>query len=259
VVSGVVRWDRVRGAGQHPEREDPFARLSGVQSLDGRSGVFVVVEGPDGAGKSGAAARLVEALRAGGHAVTSVREPGGTPIGEALREVLLRSEAADRSPLADALLFSAARAELVSRVIRPALDRGEVVVTDRYATSTMAYQGYGGGVDLARLADLERVATGGLRPDLVLLIDVPVEAGLARRQAGGGGETRFEEWFDRDFHQRVRDGYLAMAAADPDRWRIVDGSRTPAEVSEEVLDHVRTLLARSPVDDPTVAPARIMG
>jgi dTMP kinase len=175
--------------------------------------------------------------------VVAVREPGGTPIGEALREVLLRTGTVDRSALADALLFSAARAELVARVIRPALARGDLVVTDRYATSTMAYQGYGGGVDLARLAELERVTTGGLCPDLVVLIDVSVEEGLARRTAHGGGEMRFEEAFDRSFHQRVREGYLAMAAADPDHWRVVDGARPEVAVIADVVREVQALLA----------------
>lgn len=250
-MGAMTRWDGAgwsgwlcRGSSTSVagDASEPFARLADVQQTEGRPGRFVVVEGPDGAGKSGAAGQLVETLRAEGHTVTAVREPGGTPLGEALREVLLRADAADRSALADALLFSAARAELVTRIIRPALVRGEVVVTDRYATSTMAYQGYGGGVDLGRLADLELVTTGGLRPDIVVLIDVPVEEGLARRIAHGGGETRFEEAFDRGFHQRVRDGYLAMAAADPGRWRVVDGARPPEAVCVDVARHVRALL-----------------
>jgi dTMP kinase len=202
-------------------------------------GLFVVLEGPDGAGKSGAAASLVEALRGAGLDVVATREPGGTPIGEALREVLLRAGAVERSGLADALLFNAARAELVRTVIQPALERGAVVVSDRYAMSSTAYQGYGAGVPLDDLRALERVATGGLRPDLVVLVDVPVEAGLARRQAGAGGETRFEEAFDRAFHERVRKGYLTMAAEDPARWRVVDGTPPPAQVAGEVLAAVR--------------------
>ena len=206
-------------------------------------GLFVVLEGPDGAGKSAAAASLVRELRAAGHDVVATREPGGTPIGEALREVLLRAGAVERSGIADALLFSAARAELVRAVIRPSLERGAVVVSDRYATSTAAYQGYGSGVPLDELGTLERVATGGLRPDLVVLIDLPVEAGLARRGAGAGGETRFEEAFDRAFHERVRQGYLAMAAADPARWLIVDGTRSAAEVAADVLAIVRGRLS----------------
>ena len=209
-----------------------------MEDVERGTGLFVVLEGPDGAGKSAAAGSLVRGLRASGRVVTATREPGGTPIGEALREVLLRSGVVERSGLADALLFSAARAELVQQVIRPALTRGELVVSDRYATSTMAYQGYGAGVPLDQLAHIEQVATGGLQPDLVVLIDVPVEAGLARRGAARGGETRFEELFDGAFHERVRAGYLAMAAADPGRWRIVDGTRSEAEVADEVLDIV---------------------
>lgn len=236
---GVVR---VAARRHEPGAEAPFARLPPVEGQAGRMGPFVVIDGPDGAGKSGVAMRLVEVLREEGRAVTQVREPGGTPLGEVLREVLLRAGAVDRSSLADALLFSAARAELVTRVIRPALERGDLVITDRYATSTMAYQGYGGGVDLERLARLERVATGGLVPDLVVLIDVPVTEGLRRRIAQGGGETRFEERFDSEFHQRVREGYLAMAAADPARWRVVDGSRSPRQVAAEVEQHVRSVL-----------------
>ncbi|MBX3029992.1 MAG: dTMP kinase [Chloroflexi bacterium] len=204
--------------------------------------MFVVLEGPDGAGKSGAAASLVAALRAAGHEVTPTREPGGTPIGEALREVLLRAGVVERSGLADALLFSAARAELVQEVIRPALARGSIVVSDRYATSTTAYQGYGSGVPLDQLLLLERITTGGLRPDLVVLIDVPVEAGLARRGVAAGGETRFEEAFDREFHERVRDGYRAMAAADPTRWRVVDGTRSEADVARDVVAIVTSRL-----------------
>jgi dTMP kinase len=231
-----------------------------VDDRQGGTGLFVVLEGPDGAGKSGAAARLVDALRAAGTTVTATREPGGTPIGEALREVLLRSGVVERSGIADALLFSAARAELVRQVIRPALARGEVVVSDRYATSTAAYQGHGAGVPLDELARLERIATGGLRPDLVVLIDVPVEAGLARRGAARGGETRFEEAFDRAFHERVREGYLAMAAADPDRWRIVDGTRPEADVARAVLDLVQHRLARSAgVGEPDPVGIRITG
>ena len=215
----------------------------------------MVLEGPDGAGKSKAAARLVRALRDSGRVVVAVREPGGTPLGEALRDILLRAGVVDRTPVADALLFSSARAELVSEVIRPALASGAIVVCDRYATSTAAYQGYGGGVDLAQLASLEALATGGLRPDLILLIDVPVEDGLARRAAGTGGETRFEDHFDHEFHARVREGYLAMAAADPMRWRILDGTRSEADVGGAVLDEVERLLSRN---EPFVAPARTM-
>lgn len=228
-------------------------RLPSVDAAARRSGLFVVLEGPDGAGKSRAAAALTTWLRDEGRSVVAVREPGGTPLGEALRDILLRAGVVDRTPVADALLFSAARAELVSQVIRPALATGAVVVCDRYATSTTAYQGYGGGVDLARLASLEALATGGLKPDLILLLDIPVEAGLGRRAAGGRGETRFEEHFDVEFHARVRQGYRDMADADPSRWRILDGTRPEAEVAHAVIAQMQLLLAP---DEPLVVPAR---
>jgi dTMP kinase len=234
-------------------RRRPPGRLLGVDTGQASSGLFVVLEGPDGAGKSRAAAALVDQLRSTGRTVVAVREPGGTPLGEALRDILLRAGVVDRTAVADALLFSAARAELVSEVIRPALRAGAIVVSDRYATSTTAYQGYGGGVDLEQLASLERLATGGLRPDLILLIDVPVDAGLARRAAGVHRETRFEEHFDRAFHERVRVGYLEMAAADPERWRILDGTRTEADVARAAADHVQGLVMNG---EPFVALAR---
>jgi dTMP kinase len=183
-----------------------------------------------------------------GLAVTTTREPGGTPLGEQVRAVLLDPGPAVRGPIADALLFNAARSQLVADVIRPALERGEVVISDRYATSTMAYQGYGGGLDPSVLAAVQAWATGGLLPDLVVLIDVPVEVGLARRDAGHAAElTRFEdaERHDLAFHRRVRDGYLAMAAADPGRWRVVDGRGTTDEVAARVADAVDPVLVRA--------------
>lgn len=205
-------------------------------------------EGPDGAGKSLQATRLAEQLRAEGHAVTHTREPGGTRLGEQVRQVLLDPGPVPRGPVADALLFNAARSQLVPEVIRPALERGEVVVCDRYATSTMAYQGYGSGVDRDLLAAIEAWVTGGLRPDLVLVFDVPVEVGLARRNAGVATElTRFEDSARHDlgFHQRVREGYLKMAADDPARWVVLDGADTPDAVAAEVGRIVNAFLLRS--------------
>jgi dTMP kinase len=154
-----------------------------------------------------------------------------------VRAILLDPGMVARGPMADALLFNAARSQLVSEVIRPALERGEVVVCDRYATSSAAYQGYGSGLDQAALAALAELATGGLSPDLVVLIDVPVEVGLARRDAGRADErTRFEDGRRHDlaFHRRVRAGYLEMAASDPSRWRVVDGQAPSDEVSRQV-------------------------
>jgi dTMP kinase len=215
-------------------------------------GLFIVLEGPDGAGKSVQATRLAARLRDMGLAVTTTREPGGTPLGEQVRAVLLDPGPAVRGPVADALLFNAARSQLVAEVIRPALERGEVVISDRYATSTLAYQGYGSGLDRSVLSTIQAWVTGGLMPDLVVLIDVPVEVGLARRDAGHAAElTRFEdaERHDLAFHRRVREGYLEMATADPERWQVVDGSGSADAVAAEVARAVDDLLVRAGASD----------
>jgi dTMP kinase len=163
-------------------------------------------------------------------AVTATREPGGTPLGEALREVLLRRDQLELDARAEALLMCASRAHLVERVIRPALDRGEAVVCDRFADSTLAYQGYGRGLDLDELRRVIAFATGGLRPDLVVLLDLPPAAGLARKRAR---PDRFEAE-DAEFHARVREGYHALAATDGDRWLSLD-ARERAEVLADVI------------------------
>jgi len=184
-------------------------------------------------------------LRAAGHDVVTTREPGGTIVGESVREVLMYSPAGSLDAATDALLFNAARRRNTSEVIRPALERGSVVICDRYGDSTRAYQGYGGGVPMAQLDDVIALATGGLVPTRTILVDVPVEAGLARRHAGESrGLTRFEtddEAHGKPFHERVRDGYHQMAAADPVRWRIVDGTRAPDEVAEQIWEAVADL------------------
>lgn len=223
------------------------------------AGRFVSLEGPDGAGKSRAAARLADHLRARGTAVTTTREPGGTRLGEKIREILLDPGAVARGPEADALLFNAARSQLVREVIRPALERGDVVICDRFAGSTLAYQGYGAGVDLASLRLVEALAVDGTRPDLVLLLDAPVEVGLTRRGRGDPAElTRFEDAarHDRAFHERVRSGYLALADADPERWRVIDADRQPDAVDAELFRAVDEFLAAS---EPLGAVARIQG
>ncbi len=191
--------------------------------LPPRNGVFITLEGPEGAGKTVVANRLVAALEARGAPVRLTREPGGTRLGEELRRILLARDGAALSSRADALLFNAARAQLVAEVIGPSLDAGEVVICARFTDSTLAYQGYGAGVPLADLRALADVATGGLAPDLTILLDVAPELGLRRKAEAD--RTRFEASFDLEFHRRVRAGFLALAEAEPDRFAVVDSSR----------------------------------
>ena len=217
-----------------------------TQSID-RHGVFITLEGPDGAGKSSQATLLADRLRVAGVDLTVTREPGGTALGERVRAVLLESTAA-HDPLSDALLFSAARHQLVRDVIRPALTAGGTVLCDRFADSTLAYQGYGAGVSVETLNLLAEIATEGLRPTRTVLLDLPVDAGLARRRGGPADElTRFETSaaHDRAFHERVRAGYLELAAAEPARWRVVDASLPPKVVAESVWEAVSDLFVRN--------------
>jgi dTMP kinase len=199
-----------------------------------RHGFFVTLEGPDGSGKSTQAKLLAERLTAAGLPCVLVREPGGTALGEAVRQILLHARDLNPVPAADALLFNAARAQHVAEVIRPALDRGDVVVCDRFADSTLAYQGYGAEQPLDDLRTLQRFAIGDLVPDLTLLIDLPVQDGLARKT--GDELTRFEERRDVAFHRRVRDGFLDLAAAEPQRFRLIDGTGTLEEVADDLFD-----------------------
>lgn len=206
-------------------------------------GLFISIEGPEGGGKTTQAERLRVTLADAGAAVLLTREPGGTWLGERLREVLLArtaSGAAPTDPLTDALLFNAARRHLVRDVIRPTLDAGTTVVCARFADSTMAYQGYGAGVALARLRALADLATDGLQPDLTLLLDLPVEIGLARKAPGD--VTRFEAEYDLAFHRRVRDGFLTLAAEAPERFVVVDATGTVDQVAADVASAVNMAL-----------------
>ena len=197
-------------------------------------GWFITIEGPDGAGKTTQADGLARHLEGLGLDVHLTREPGGTWLGERLREVLLArtGSTARLDPLTDALLFNAARRQLVSEVVRPALADGRTVVCARFADSTLAYQGYGAGVPLDRLRAIETVATDGLTPDLTIVLDLPVEDGLARKAPGD--VTRFEAEFDLAFHRRVRDGFLALARAEPGRFAVVDAGRAAADVARDI-------------------------
>jgi dTMP kinase len=209
-------------------------------------GWFITIEGPEGAGKTTQAARLEAWLRGVGVAVVRTREPGGTRLGEQLRDLLLSAPAgaAQIDPLADALLFNAARRQLVAEVIRPALDGGVSVVCARFADSTLAYQGYGSGLDLATLRSLAAIATAGLRPDLTILLDLPVEVGLARKTETAD-QTRFETDFDVAFHRRVRDGFLSLAAAEPGRFAVVDAATSEEAAWSAVRVAVEQLVGPS--------------
>jgi len=188
-------------------------------------GAFITIDGPDGGGKTTQAERLRAHLASRGIQVVLTREPGGTWLGERIRDILLartNTASAPTDPLTDALLFNAARRQIVREIIRPALQAGMTVICARFADSTLAYQGVGAGVPLDRLRALADVATDGLTPDLTILLDLPVEAGLARKAPGD--VTRFEAEFDLEFHRRVREGFLAIARAEPGRVAVVDAT-----------------------------------
>jgi dTMP kinase len=192
-------------------------------------GLFVTLEGPEGSGKSTQMALLATWLREQGRPVVTSREPGGTRIGDQIRLVLHDVANTEMTPAAEVLLYSASRAQLVAQVIRPALAEGQIALLDRYADSTLAYQGYGRGLNLADLAALTAVATQGLQPDLTLLLDLDVAAGLARRRNQGDEMNRLD-LETLEFHNRVRDGYHRLAAQEPGRWVIVDADRPVDEV-----------------------------
>ncbi len=195
--------------------------------------MFITLEGPEGAGKTTQLRALAGFLRDCGYDVVTTREPGGTPIGDQIRHVLHDTANTAMSPTAEMLLYAASRAQLVAEVIRPALVAGRVVLCDRYADSTLAYQGFGRGLDGDMLATLTAIATGGLRPDLTLLLDLDVVRGLARRRDEGEEMNRLD-LETLEFHRRVREGYLALAAAEPARWVCIDADRPGDEVQVDV-------------------------
>ncbi|HEY9288185.1 MAG TPA: dTMP kinase [Candidatus Dormibacteraeota bacterium] len=208
------------------------------------AGFFITFEGPEGGGKSTQIHRLAATLADQGFTVWTTREPGGTRVGEMIRPILLGRQSAPMTAWSEALLFTAARAQHVEEVIRPRLHRGELVLCDRYADSTLAYQGYGRGLDLDTLRQLQSEATGGLQPDLTMLLNLPIEAGLARIPRPA--QDRLDQETE-TFHHRVRAGYQALAAAEPHRWREVDASADPDRVAGRILELVSEALARAGV------------
>jgi dTMP kinase len=198
---------------------------------------FIVIEGGDGAGKSTQAKLLAQRLKRRDYPALLTHEPGGTPLGESLRRLLKTQR--EISPLSELLMFVAARNQLVDKIIRPALASGTTVVSDRFAASSVAYQGYGRGLDLLLIDKLNRSATKDLLPDLTVLLDLPVEAALNRK--GNNGGDNFDS-APQQFHERVRQGYLAQAAQDPDRWLVLDATQPPRRTSQEVWAKVQPLL-----------------
>jgi dTMP kinase len=215
-------------------------------------GVFITFEGPEGSGKSTQARLLYERLQAIGYPAILTREPGGTRIGEMIRRILVDLKHTEMAPTTETLLFSAARAQLVSELVRPYLTTGGIVLCDRYADSTYAYQGYGLGRDLDELHAITSVATGGLMPDLTFYLDLDVEVGLrrkrvARDRADQGGSALRPEWNRLDardlaYHQRVSAGFTELMRQDPGRWRRLPAEQPVEELAEAIFREVQPLL-----------------
>ncbi len=203
--------------------------------------LFITFEGGEGSGKSVQARALYKRLSQSAISALLTHEPGGTPFGNKIGRWLKWTKDTDISPLTELLLFNASRAQLVNEVIRPNLEKGKFVICDRYADSTTAYQSYGRGLDLEMVKTINNAATQGLKPDLIVLLDIPVEAGLARKRVKK--QDRFEQE-DIAFHQRVREGYLKLAANDPQRWVVVDASQSKAKIREIIWQRVSQLLSR---------------
>jgi len=195
-------------------------------------GILITFEGPEGGGKSLQIKKLEEYLKDRGFRVLALREPGQTKIGEQIRQILLDPKNKKMTPRTETLLFEASRAQLVDEIIKPALKKGIIVLLDRFLDSTTAYQGYGRGLPIKEIGKLNNFATGGLKPDLTILLDLEIEEGLKRRQKSGKIDRIDAE--DLEFHRRVREGYLRIAKQNSQRWRVVDASKSPEEVFEEV-------------------------
>lgn len=211
-------------------------------ALQPRTGTFLCLEGPDGAGKSTQAARLAEAIGATGREVVSCRDPGGTALGDRLRALLLDRDTVAMGMKAEMLLYMASRSQLVEEIIRPNLERGAVVISDRFLLSNVVYQGFAGGLDVEELWSVGRAATGGLLPDLTLLIDIPETVGRART---GGPRDRIEDRGD-DYRGRVRAGFLQAAESFPAPISIINGSASPDDVFRQINDEVSRALGIGP-------------
>jgi dTMP kinase len=204
--------------------------------------MFITLEGPEGSGKTSQLPVLADYLREAGYAVIVTREPGGTAVGDQIREILMNLQNVSIIPRTEILLFLAARAQHVEELIRPALADGKIVLCDRFGDSTLAYQGFGHKTDLKTLQTLLEFSTGGLKPDLTLLVDIPVEQGLARKRANSAEWNRLDA-YALAFHERVRQGYFALAEAEPDRWHIIDATQNKDSVQQAMRTAIMTRLA----------------
>ena len=205
-------------------------------------GLFISFEGGEGAGKSTQVRRLSQRLSALGREVVATREPGGSPGAELIRDLLVNGPAERWSPMTETLLMYASRRDHVERVIVPALERGAVVLSDRFHDSTRAYQGAGGGASPELIAALETQCLGSVRPDLTLIMDLPVSVGLARAMGRGGAEARFESKGEA-FHEKLRQGFADIAAAEPEWCRLIDADQTPDALETLIWDLVQPALA----------------
>ena len=208
-------------------------------------GKFIVFEGIDGSGKTTQLKLLGEKLAALGYPVLYTREPGGTRVGELVRDLLLNPQYGELVPRAEALLYAAARAQHVEEIILPALEQGKVVLCDRYIDSSLAYQGFGRGLDLSQLEQINQAATAGLVPDRVLLLDFCPDRGVDRLSRSGRGPDRIERE-DQEFHRRVRRGYLTLVALDPQRYRVIDANRSIEEVQRDLFKALEGVLDAFP-------------
>ena len=206
--------------------------------------MFITLEGPEGSGKTSQLPALAGHLRKAGYDVVVTREPGGTAVGDQIREVLMNLENVSIVPRTEILLFLAARAQHVEGLIRPALEAGKVVLCDRFGDSTLAYQGYGHETDLDTLRFLLNYSTGGLQPDLTLLLDVPVREGLGRKLENSEEWNRLDAYAEA-FHERVRQGYLSLAAREPDRWVVIDATQAKAQVQDAMREAILSRLKKA--------------
>ena len=201
-------------------------------------GRFIVLDGPEGCGKTTQVQHLVARLREEGRQATAVRDPGSTPVSERIREVLLDKRLPEMHVRTELFLYMASRSEMVARIVRPLLEGGLVVVSDRFVSSSVAYQGYAGGIEPALIWEMGRVAADGIEPDLTILLDLEVEAGFARiARARDRMESK-----DRAYHEKVRQGFLRMARERPDRFVVVDASRAPDAVARDIESAVHRVL-----------------